>query len=369
MTSRGVALAAALLALAWSGCGSTSSPTYTVRHGAAVSPAAARSPARPAAEPLRVLHLADFGDATRQQAAVAAAVAAAHRRTPFDLALFPGDLIYPCGPSPGLPGAGDCTFAADDNTVAPGTTTPDDPAFQLHEGPLAPLAAPPGVEVFLALGNHDVAACGDQHVPDPRRTRACLAVARRTPLWRMPGRHYVVDRGPVRFLVVDTNLAVGDYGGFAFEDEVRFVAEESRPCAERLCFLVGHHPPLTAGTHAAGDSARPRFLERIDQLLAAGEGRIRGFLAGHDHDLQHLRTTGGLDVFVSGNGARGRPSERFERLSRPQGQLFFASVRWGFGVLEVDATGWRYRFEADDGAPLHCCAAAGRGPCEPAACW
>jgi hypothetical protein len=95
---------------------------------------------------------------------------------------------------------------------------------------------------------------------------------------------------------------------------------------------------------------------------------LRGWLAGHDHDLQHLRSPDGLDVFVSGNGARGRAGERFERTSVPGVAVLFASVRWGYAVLEVSPEGWRYRFEDVDGAPLHCCAATGAGRCEPAAC-
>ena len=40
---------------------------------------------------------------------------------------------------------------------------------------------------------------------------------------------------------------------------------------------------------------------------------VRAWLAGHDHDLQHLRTATGVDVLVSGNGATARPRERFEK--------------------------------------------------------
>jgi hypothetical protein len=106
----------------------------------------------------------------------------------------------------------------------------------------------------------------------------------------------------------------------------------------------------------------------MQRLVDAGAGRIRGWLAGDDHDLQHLRTAAGLDVFVSGNGARGRPRERFERVSAPGAQLFFASVRWGYAILEVTPEGWRHAFHGEDGAPLHCCAARGPARCEPIAC-
>lgn len=361
---RTAALGAALAALCTAcGCCGHASPTYTVRHGAARAPA----PAPPLSPSLRALHLADFGDATCQQAALASAVIAAHRRAPFDLALFPGDNLYPCGPDPAAPGAADCRFEADQNTVPAGFSAPADETFRLHEEPLAELA---GIPVHLALGNHDVAATGGCRLAgDPAevsRLRACLEVAHASPVWSMPARHYLVDRGPARFIVVDSNVLTGDYGGFTFEEEEAFVAEAALGCEERACFLIGHHPPATAGIHVA--DATPAYLARAERLARAGGGRIRAWLAGHDHALEHLRTAAGLDVLVSGNGARGRPSQRFSTVSEPGAALLFASVRWGYGVLEVGADGWRYRFEGDDGARLYCCAAAGAGRCEPVSC-
>ncbi|HSD21658.1 MAG TPA: metallophosphoesterase [Anaeromyxobacter sp.] len=371
------ALAAALVALAAAGCGG--SPTFTVRSERARRPGPAPAIAGPF---LRVLHLADFGDPTEQQGAIARGVAAAHGREPFALALFPGDNIYSCGPDPTVSGAAACAFDADGNTLAPGFEPPADGSFARHEAPLAPLAAAPAAEVYLSLGNHDVAAYGGCYQSgDPvaeGRLKACLEVAHRSPLWQMPARHYALDRGPARFLVVDTNLVTGDYGGFAIDDEVAFVREEAPGCRadacdaepggcdKPWCFLVGHHPPVTAGGHRT--DATPDYLARMDRLLAAGGGRIQAFLAGHDHDLQHLRSPAGLDVLVSGNGSRGRPSERFDATSVAGTEVVFATMRWGYGVLEVARDGWRYRFEDDGGAPLYCCAATGAGGCAPSVC-
>lgn len=346
------------------GAACSGSPTFTVRPGASAAP----PPAPPLSTTLRALHLADFGAATRQQAAVARAIGAAHRRAPLDLALFPGDNLLPCGPDAAVPGAEACRFAADGATVAPGFAPPPDDTFQLHDGAAAGLA---GIPVFLALGNHDVATGGSCGVPgaapaELARRRACLEVAHASAAWSMPARRYVVDRGPARFIVVDSNLLEGDYGGFSLDDEVAFVARAAAECGARACFLVGHHPPATAGVHRDGLDAG--FLGRVDRLLQAGGGRIRAWLAGHDHALEHVRTPAGLDVLVSGNGARGRPSQRFEAVSPRGAALLFGSVRWGYGVLEVGAGGWRYRFEDVDGAPLHCCTALGNGPCEPVSC-
>jgi tartrate-resistant acid phosphatase type 5 len=360
---RGGAAASLLVALAGAAgcCTCIGSPSFTVRNGAARAPPA--PPAVPAVA-VRALHLGDFGDATCQQAAVATAIEKAHRRAPFDLGFAAGDLVYDCGPDVRVPGAAACAFAADGNTVAPGFTAPADASFAVHDGPLAFLGATP---VYAALGNHDVAnggRCGAQDEASAR-TKACLEVAHAAPQWMMPGRHYAVDRGPARFVVLDSNVVARDYGGFTLDDEIAFVAAQSAGCADLICFLVGHHPPATAGDHR--DDQDAVYLSRMQRLLDAGGGRFRAWLAGHDHDLQHLRTPAGLDVLVSGAGSRGRWRETFEGTSAGA-SLLFASVRWGFGVVEIWPGGWRYRFENERAEPLYCCAAAGAGPCEPTTC-
>jgi len=363
--------AGALLALgllAWAGCCRTGGCSFTARAPEAESPA----PAPPLSPPLvRALHFADLGEGSCQQAAVAAGMAASHRSLPFDLAFAVGDNLYECGPDVELAGAEGCAFAPGGATVAPGYEPPADDRFaRLHEQPLAALGSLP---VHLALGNHDVATWpGCTSGGDPAgeaRRKACLEVAHRGDRWSMPARHYAVDLGRARFLVVDSNVVAADYGGFTLDDEVAFVAEaasEARCPRERACFLVGHRPPATAGSHA--DDWTAESQARADRLVAAGGGRIRAWLAGHDHDLQHVRTPAGLDVFVSGNAARDRPRERFERTVPAGARLLFGTVRWGHGIVEVGADGWRYRFEGHDGTALYCCAAVGAGRCEPAAC-
>ena len=74
-------------------------------------------------------------------------------------------------------------------------------------------------------------------------------------------------------------------------------------------------------------------------------------------------------MFISGNGSRGRPDERFHTVSAPGARLLFASTRPGFAVLEVgDGGNWSYRFVDDAGKSLQCCTATARGPCKPSTC-
>jgi len=359
-------LAGASLAAFLAACGPCAgSPDFALR------PVAPGPVPAPFPVVVRALHFGDFGDDTSQQRAVARAMAVESAARPVDLALHAGDNVYECGPDHRLPGASACAFAADGATVPPGTSTPVDGRFQkMFEAALEDVRRDGRpVPVYLVLGNHDVAAGGACAGGDPAavsRTRACLEVAYRSPRWSMPGRHWVLDQGPVRFLGIDSNLLKQDYGGFSFEDEVAFVREAARGCGERLCFLLAHHPAASAGEHR--NDGTPDYLARVRRIEEAAGGAIAGWLSGHEHQLEHVRAPAGYDVLVSGNGSRGRPDERFGQLSAPGASLLFASTSWGFGVLEVGEGRWTYRFVNTRGEAIHCCAAAGRGPCEPVQC-
>jgi tartrate-resistant acid phosphatase type 5 len=368
-----IRLAAALAAVALlsgaNGCCACAASRSYERRGAGVAGTA------PALTPpvVRVLHFGDFGEANCQQGAVAAGIAESQRLRPFDLALHVGDNLYDCGPDWRSTEAGACAFQADQATVVPGYSPPSDPTFrEKFEDALHDLARA-GVPVYLALGNHDVrgdTACVP--VGDPvavGRAKACLEVAHASPVWKMPARHYVIDRPPARFIVLDTNVVAADYGGFTLDDEVAFLTAAAADCAGRVCFVAAHHPPATAGTHASDFT--PAFTARMARLVAAGGSAIRGWLVGHDHDLQHLRTAGGLDVFVSGNGCRDRVDERFAHPAPAGATLLYGSIRWGHAVLDVSSTGYTWRVEDAKGSTRYCCAATLAGswsPCEPASC-
>jgi hypothetical protein len=321
---------------------------------------------------LRVLFFGDFGDPTPQQRRVTRAALAWHEQFPFDLAFQPGDNLYNCGPNPTLPGAEACRFGPDGATVDPGYTPAADPLFERNEAPLRALQGSGGgaIPVYLALGNHDVGMEPFCTVPgmtrdEWMRRRACLEVAHRSPTWRLPGRHYVVDEGDVRFIVLDTNVVVADYAGFTLDAEAAFLRAAAAPCATRRCFVVAHFPPAIASGSSPPGPADP-WLLRTRGLVAAGDGRIAAVFAGHVHALEHV-SYDGVEVLVTGAGAR--PARYgFAGGSQADVRLHFGSNAGGFGVLEVAAGGWTFRFVDDRGRSLHCCEAAGRGPCVPVAC-
>jgi hypothetical protein len=332
------------------------------------------APAPPEETPeVRVLVLGDFGRDTPAQRLVAHAIRAESRARPFDLALELGDNLYYCGPDPTLPGAEACRFGPDGATAAEGAPPSRDPLFRVNEAPMEGLVARDGrpLPVYLALGNHDVGWGGGRcAVPgltddEAARRRACLEVAHRGPAWLMPARHYVVDRGPVRIVVIDTNVVIADYGGFTLDDEIAFVRGATAGCGEgRLCFLAGHHPP--AAIHGYGRGGPSPYAARMTRLVAAAEGHALAFFGGHVHTLEHL-ALGNLDVFISGATAMGGFMPLRWRVPA-SARAHFATTDWGFAILEAGRGGWRVRFQDFQGEALHCCAGGPQGPCVPVEC-
>lgn len=322
---------------------------------------------------VRVLVFGDFGIEGRQQTAVARAMVEEHRARPFDFGVMLGDNLYPCGPELSLPGAEDCTFTADGNTVTPGYRPPEDAQFQaLFHAPLAELKRADGsaLPIHTVLGNHDTGyslSCMERGQPPPARSsrrKACLEVAHQGPGWTMPGRHFVVDTATARFVLFDSNTLASDGYPFTFEEELAFVKEAVAGCGERRCFLASHHMAVTSGTHRP-DTLTKVYQERVRRM---GEvGRVDAWLAGHDHDLQHALTAQGYDVFVSGSSAKTRV-EKFRPDPAPGARLRFGSTAWGFAVLEVYPAGWSMHFLNERREPLYCCEAVGPSHCEPVAC-
>ncbi len=253
-----------------------------------------------------------------QQAVVAEAMASWSRSHPLDLVLSPGDNVYECGPDPLLPGAASCAFGPDQNTVSPGYVPPVDRASRSSSRSRSPACSATGSpsrccsrSATTTWPPSAAAAAGARS----ERVWPAVAPASRWPTarraGRCPGRHWVHDQGPARFIGIDSNLLQQDYGGFSFDDEVAFVAEAARPCGEKLCFVVAHHPSVSGGEHRA--DVTPEYLARVKRIEQAA-GPIAGWLSGHEHQLEHLRAPAGYDV-LDLRQQRARPAQR--SASRP----------------------------------------------------
>jgi hypothetical protein len=82
-------------------------------------------------------------------------------------------------------------------------------------------------------------------------------------------------------------------------------------------------------------------------LLPILKERADIYLAGHDHDLEHLRPEGGVHFFISGGGGAKL------REPKPDPRSLFAKPTHGFAVIEVNSTQLKISFIGTDGVVLY----------------
>jgi hypothetical protein len=244
-------------------------------------------------EPIRVLAFGDFGTGSPAQKQVAAAMLQYHRKSPFDFAVTLGDNFYSVG-----------------------MASPSDPRWETWWDQLYD---PLGIKFYASLGNHDWGS--------PDSPAAEVLYTGKSPSWRLPATYYTFTAGPVQFFALDTNEIS--------EAQLLWLKDELARSTARWKVVYGHHPIYSAGQHQ--DS--PRLIK---QLLPALVDRADVFLAGHDHDLQHLKPEGRLHFFVSGGGGVAiRPIT-------PGPRSLFAKSAHGFAVLEADAQRLSVKFIGTD---------------------
>jgi tartrate-resistant acid phosphatase type 5 len=244
---------------------------------------------KPEGQAIRVLAFGDFGTGSKEQKEVAASMLKFHRQTPFDFAVTLGDNFYSYG-----------------------MESPADPRWKTWWDELYD---PLGIQFYATLGNHD---WGFADSP-----AAEILYARQSPSWRMPAPYYTYTAGPVQFFALDTNEVS--------EAQLWWLKDELTKSRARWKLVYGHHPVYSAGAHADN----PGLIKRLLPVL---RGRADVYLAGHDHDLQHLKAEEGVHFFVSGGGGAGiRPI-------KPGPRSLFAKSANAFSVLEAEGPQLKVRF-------------------------
>ncbi|MCI0622017.1 MAG: metallophosphoesterase [Acidobacteria bacterium] len=240
-------------------------------------------------QPIRVLAFGDFGNGSLEQKEVAAAMQRYHREQPFDFAITLGDNFYSLG-----------------------MESPADPRWKSWWDELYD---PLGIKFYASLGNHD---WGFSDSP-----AAEVLYTQQSPTWRLPATYYSFTAGAVQFFALDTNEIP--------EAQLVWLKQELAKSRAIWKLVYGHHPIYSAGVH----EDNPRLVK---QLMPVLKDRADIFFAGHDHDLQHLKTEGGVHFFVSGGGGAGI------RQPLPGPRSLFAKGVHGFSVLEADPQQFIVRF-------------------------
>jgi tartrate-resistant acid phosphatase type 5 len=248
-------------------------------------------------QPVRVVAFGDFGTGDANQRAVARAIAARHAQQPFDFGITLGDNFYRCG-----------------------VKSAQDPVWQTR---WEDLYTPLGIPFYASLGNHDY---GHPWIICPMHQASPEAEVERTKYsqsWRMPARYYTYTAGPARVFVIDTE-------GWSAAQREWLSAELRRTQGEpgvRWRIVYGHHPMYTSGVHL--NERRIGALRR-ELVPLFRETAVDLYIAGHDHDLEHLRTGGVEYLIAGGGGAKGR------KVRHAEPESVFHATEYGFLELTMD---------------------------------
>jgi tartrate-resistant acid phosphatase type 5 len=271
---------------------------------------------QPTAGPeVNVLAMGDWGSNSANQRAVADRLAqyAQERRPPIDAMLLAGDNFY----------------------IKLSSTK--DPLWQtLFEQMYDPARL--NFPFYATFGNHDYRE---------QETDIELAYARENPKsrWRMPARYYRLDwpssvKPLVSALMLDSNR--DSMSPVEWRQELDWIrAELAKP---RPTWLVAcaHHPLYSNGDHGDVGPLQKDWGAMFD------EARLDLFIAGHDHDLQHLELPGHAPSFllVGGGGATTRPM-RVDRRGP------FSTSGYGFAHVNFTPQQMTARIVRVDGQVVH----------------
>jgi tartrate-resistant acid phosphatase type 5 len=179
-------------------------------------------------------------------------------------------------------------------------------------------------EVALQMGNNG----------DPQAQVAYTQVSKR---WRMLDGYYKIAGSEVAaphldLFVIDTSPLVNQYrddvhGPIAknvlsqdVDAQLRWLDQQLGASTAEWKLVIGHHT-LRYGGSAHGDT--PVMVQLIEPLLR--KHRVRAYINGHDHDLQHLRRDG-MDYIGCGAGSEARLVQAVEA-------TLFCATRSGFAAL------------------------------------
>ena len=232
----------------------------------------------------------------------------------------------------------------------------DSPRWQTGFEQMYPASVFPG-PVYSIMGNHDY-----QHMPlDVSKVEAELAYAKRGhSRWTQPALWYTLDisakdsNEPLLHIIaldsnvpkkdkldpVDFTLTPAQYN----EQLAWFEAELAKPTKAPFRIVMGHHPVFSNGKH--GDT--PTLVRDWEPLLR--QNKVHAYLAGHDHDLQHLEYEGHPTSFVC-SGAGGADLYDLKIDEKKRGP--FADKVFGFTHLEATPTQLTFRHIDSAGKVLH----------------
>lgn len=207
---------------------------------------------------------------------------------------------------------------------------------------------------YAVLGNHDY-----QRWPESKVDAELEYARTRSTRWTMPSRWYRFNfpahKPLITFLALDSNMPRTDRNSDHGRDFALTPAEQAeqltwletelqRPRATPFLAVIAHHPVYSDGPH--GD--HPVLIRDWDPLFR--KYGVHLYLAGHDHDLQHLEFEGHpTSYFLSGGGG----ADLYNLKIEPSQRGPYAQKVYGFSHLSVTPKQMRLAHFDATGAVLH----------------
>lgn len=202
---------------------------------------------------------------------------------------------------------------------------------------------------YACLGNHDYGPDYDSgQGRDKAQMQLDYAIDNPTSRWKLPAKWYAVElpdaKNPlVKVIVLDLNTFEGSTTPQERLEQRRWLdAELAQETRAPWQWMMSHYPLFSESTKR-GDSKR--LIEHWGEYLRTHPFSL--YLAGHDHNLQHLEVEGYNSSFVvSGAGGAGL----YEVKDSTRG---FARQILGFTHLHVTPGRLNVQFISSEGECLH----------------
>lgn len=257
----------------------------------------------PQSKAIRAVAIGDFGTGNPAQFSLAKVMRKYHKEHPFDFGLTLGDNFYPRG-----------------------ITSPSDSKWHDYwEVPYGPM----GIRFYASLGNHDYI--------DPDGPAGEIVYAQSSKTWAMPSTYYTYTAGPVQFFAIDTE-EMSDTA--RYQRQIAWLDVELAKSKARWKVVYGHYQIYSA---TRGDEQN-----LIQRLLPVLKGRVDVYLCGHDHNMQQLKTEGGVHFFLSGGGGASLYDFRLPDYAHTT----YKAKTNGFTVLEANEKQMTIRLIGPDGETL-----------------
>jgi len=207
--------------------------------------------------------------------------------------------------------------------------------------------------IYGIPGNHDY-----QVMPESKLAAELAYAKRPGTRWTMPSLWYRVElpaKDPVITLIaLDSNVNIPGHKAklpnFTLTEAQQaeqltwLEAELSKPLNTPFLAVMGHHPIYSNGMH--GDHAV--LIQDWEPLLR--KHNVHLYLAGHDHDLQHLEFANHpTSFFMSGGGG----ADLYKITIKPEERGPYAQRVYGFSHLEMTPDLLTLRHLDEQGRVVH----------------